>query len=54
MLRALDSDLSLREIGEELFLSLNTVKTHSRRLYAKLDAHSRAEVVERGHALGLI
>ncbi len=54
VLRALDSDLSLREIGEELFLSLNTVKTHSRRLHAKLDAHSRVEVVERGHALGLI
>ena len=54
VLQLLDTDLTLREIGEELFLSLNTVKTHSRRLHAKLDCHSRDEVVERAHALGLI
>jgi len=54
ILRLLDSNMSQREIGEELFLSLNTVKTHSRHLYAKLGAHSREEVVERGHVLGLI
>ncbi len=54
ILRLLESDLSQREIGEELFLSLNTVKTHSRRLYAKLGAHSRQEAIQKGHALGLI
>ncbi len=54
ILQLLAGDLSQREIGDELFLSLNTVKTHSRNLYAKLGAHSRAEAVENAHALGLI
>jgi LuxR family maltose regulon positive regulatory protein len=54
ILQLLESDLSQREMGEELFLSVNTVKTHSRRLYAKLGAHSRAEAIQKGHALGLI
>ena len=54
ILQLLGSDMSQREIGEQLFLSLNTVKTHSRNLYAKLDAHSREEAVQRAYALGLI
>ncbi len=54
ILQLLESDLSQREMGDELFLSLNTVKTHSRRLYAKLGAHSRDEAIQKGHALGLI
>ena len=54
ILQLLSSDMSQREIGEQLFLSLNTVKTHSRNLYAKLGAHSREEAVQRGYALGLI
>ena len=54
ILQLLGSDMSQREIGEQLFLSLNTVKTHSRNLYAKLGAHSREEAVQRAYALGLI
>ena len=54
MLRFLPSNLSAAEIGSELFLSVNTVKTHMRKLYAKLDVHTRAEAVERGRALGLL
>lgn len=45
VLRLLASDLSLREIGRELFLSLNTVKTHKRSIYRKLGVVSRAEAV---------
>src|SRR6185312_1705124 len=41
VLRLLASDLSQREIGSELFLSMNTVKTHTRSLYAKLGVSSR-------------
>ena len=54
MLRLLASDLSQREIGAELFLSLNTVKTHTRSLYRKLGVTSREEAVERADALGLL
>jgi Bacterial regulatory proteins, luxR family len=39
---------------EALTLSVNTVRTHLRRLYEKLDAHSRTEAVERARALGLL
>ena len=52
VLRFLPTNLSAAEIGSELFLSVNTVKTHMRKLYAKLDVHTRAEAVERGRALG--
>ena len=54
VLRFLPSNLSAAEIGNELFLSVNTVKTHMRKLYAKLDVHTRAEAVQRGRALGLL
>jgi LuxR family maltose regulon positive regulatory protein len=54
VLRFLPTNLSAAEIGSELFLSVNTVKTHMRKLYAKLDVHTRAEAVERGRALGLL
>ena len=53
VLRFLPTNLSAAEIGSELFLSVNTVKTHMRKLYAKLDVHTRAEAVERA-ALGLL
>jgi LuxR family maltose regulon positive regulatory protein len=54
VLRFLPTNLSAAEIGKELYLSVHTVKTHMRKLYAKLDAHTRAEAVQRGRALGLL
>jgi LuxR family maltose regulon positive regulatory protein len=45
VLRLLASDLSLREIGGELFLSVNTVKTHKRSIYRKLGVSSRSAAV---------
>jgi ATP/maltotriose-dependent transcriptional regulator MalT len=54
VLRCLATGLSRREIGAQLYISLNTVKTHSRELYRKLGATSREEAVARGHALGLL
>jgi LuxR family maltose regulon positive regulatory protein len=54
VLRFLPTNLSAAEIGSELFLSVHTVKTHMRKLYAKLDAHTRAEAVARGRTLGLL
>jgi LuxR family maltose regulon positive regulatory protein len=54
VLRLLPGNASLREIASSLYLSLNTVKTHSRSIYRKLDASSRREAVERGRELGLL
>jgi ATP/maltotriose-dependent transcriptional regulator MalT len=54
VLRLLASDLSTREIGERLFLSANTVRSHARALYHKLGVHSRTDAIARATALGLL
>ena len=54
VLRYLPTNLSAREIADELFLSWYTVKTHMRHLYAKLGTHTRGETVDRARALGLL
>lgn len=46
--------LSNREIGERLFVSENTVKTHSSRLFDKMDVNRRVQAVQKGKELGLI
>jgi len=46
--------LSNREIAEKLFVSENTVKTHSSRLFHKLSARHRTQAVQLGKELGLI
>jgi ATP/maltotriose-dependent transcriptional regulator MalT len=45
VLRWLDSELTMAEIGAQLFISANTVKTHLKRIYAKLGARGRYEAV---------
>jgi len=54
VLRMLGSDLSVRQIGEQLFLSPNTVRSHTRALYRKLAVNSRADAVARADVLGLL
>ncbi|HEV7922532.1 MAG TPA: LuxR C-terminal-related transcriptional regulator [Thermoanaerobaculia bacterium] len=46
--------LSNREIGEKLFVSENTVKTHSSRLFEKMQVNRRIQAVQKGKDLGLI
>lgn len=46
--------LSNREIAEQLFVSENTVKTHSSRLFDKLSARRRTQAVQLGKEFGLI
>jgi DNA-binding CsgD family transcriptional regulator len=46
--------LSNREIGERLFVSENTVKTHSSRIFEKMQVNRRVQAVQKGKVLGLI
>jgi len=54
VVRYLPTNLKAPEIAAELFVSTNTVRTHLRHIYAKLDAHGRAEAVARARQLGLL
>ena len=54
ILRYLPTMMSNQEIAGELFVSVNTVKTHLKAIYRKLDATGRREAVQRGRALGLM
>ena len=46
--------LSNRQIGDRLFITESTVKTHAYRLFDKLDVRRRVQAVQRGRELGLI
>jgi LuxR family transcriptional regulator, maltose regulon positive regulatory protein len=54
VLRLLSGDLSQREIGNALYISFNTVKTHSKTIYRKLNVSQREDAVVRARELGLI
>jgi LuxR family maltose regulon positive regulatory protein len=54
VLRYLSTNLSKREIAQELYVSVHTIKTHMKHIYAKLDAHNRLEAVQRARGCGLI
>ena len=54
VLSMLPSPLTTKEIGEELFVSRNTIKTHLRRIYRKLNASSREEAVLIARDRGLL
>jgi LuxR family maltose regulon positive regulatory protein len=54
VLQFLPTHRSLPEIAKELNVSANTVKTHTRAIYRKLDASSRAEAVVRARGSGLL
>jgi DNA-binding CsgD family transcriptional regulator len=54
ILELIAKGMSNREIAEKLFVSENTVKTHSSRLFDKLSAKRRTQAVQIGKELGLI
>ncbi|HJW76409.1 MAG TPA: LuxR C-terminal-related transcriptional regulator, partial [Thermoleophilia bacterium] len=54
ILELLPTELSLKEIGARLWVSPETVRTHVRDIYRKLEVHSRSEAVARARELGLL
>ena len=54
VLRLLTGDLTYREMGRHLYLSVNTVRTHAQRIRRKLGVSTRSGVVVRARELGLL
>ncbi len=54
ILKLIAQGLSNREIGERLFLALDTIKGHNRKVFDKLQVQSRTEAIARAHELGLL
>jgi len=54
VLELIAAGLSNKEIADRVFVSENTVKTHSSRVFDKLGARRRTQAVQRGKELGLI
>jgi LuxR family maltose regulon positive regulatory protein len=54
VLRLLATGLSGPEIARELYVSVNTLRTHTKHIFGKLGVNSRPAAIRRGEALGLI
>ena len=54
VLGLLDSELTGPEIARRLFVSVNTLRTHTKRIFTKLEVNNRAAAVRRGRQLGLL
>ena len=54
VVRLLATELTGPELARELFISLNTLRTHTRHIFEKLEVNSRPAAVRRGRELGLI
>jgi LuxR family maltose regulon positive regulatory protein len=54
VLRLLAGELTGPEIARHLFVSLNTLRTHTKRIFTKLDVNNRSAAIRRGRELGLL
>jgi two-component system, NarL family, response regulator LiaR len=54
VLALMSEGLSNQEIADRLFVSLNTIKTHSSNLFEKLDVKRRTQAIEKGKRLGIL
>ena len=54
VLELISQGLSNQEIADKLFVSTNTIKTHSSNLFMKLDARRRTQAIQRARELGLL
>jgi len=54
VLRHIANGETYQQVANRMYVSLNTVKTHLKNLYSKMDVGSKSEAVEKAHALGLL
>ncbi len=54
VLHLIAAGLSNQEIGKKLFISLNTVRTHTKNINSKLNVHSRTQAIARAKELKLL
>jgi LuxR family maltose regulon positive regulatory protein len=54
VVRLMATDLSGPEIARQLFVSINTLRTHSKHIFTKLDVNTRRAAVRRASELGLL
>jgi len=54
VLRLLEKGLSKREVARSLFLSYNTIHTHTKSIYRKLGVLTRSEAIQRARERGLL
>ncbi len=54
ILKLIADGMSNQEIADKLFVSINTVKTHSSRLFEKLEVKRRTQAVQKAKELGLL
>ncbi len=54
VLQLIAQGLSNQEIADRLFVSLNTVKTHTSNVFGKLDAQRRTQAIQKAKTLGLL
>jgi LuxR family maltose regulon positive regulatory protein len=54
VMRLISTGLSNQEIAEELYLSINTIKTHTKSIYSKLNVRNRTQAVNRAKELGIL
>ncbi|HVV55853.1 MAG TPA: LuxR C-terminal-related transcriptional regulator [Mucilaginibacter sp.] len=54
VLQLMAEGLSNQEIADKLFVSLNTVKTHSAQIFEKMDVKRRTQAVDKGKKIGII
>ena len=53
-LRLLATERSIEDIAAEMIISVSTVRTYAKRIYSKLDVHSRAEAAYRAKELKIL
>jgi LuxR family maltose regulon positive regulatory protein len=54
VLHLISEGLKYEEIGDRLYISLNTVRTHVKAIYGKLNVNNRTKAIEKAHRLGIL